>query len=76
MVNHTPHIPFPVFLAALRARRLAWILQHAPQITMGLEYEIKVCELIAARDPQHLLLGSAQFAERLPALSQQRRVDP
>jgi hypothetical protein len=42
---------------------------------MGPEYEVKVCELIAAKDPQHLLLGSAEFAERLVAPSAQQGVD-
>jgi hypothetical protein len=70
-----PHIAFPVFLAALRAARLSWILEHAAQITMGREYEIKVCELIAARDPRHLLPGSARFVERVAALSEQQGVD-
>ena len=70
-----PHISFPVFLAALRAGRLSWILEHAAQITMGPEHEIKVCELIAAKDPQHLLPGSAEFAQRLVTLSEQQGVD-
>jgi hypothetical protein len=61
------HIPFPVFLAALRAERLAWILEHAGQITMSPEYEIEVYELIAKRDPQHLLPGAAEFAQRSAA---------
>jgi hypothetical protein len=64
-----------VFLAALRAGRLGWILAHASQITIGREYEIEVCELIAAQDPQHLLPGSAEFAQRLAVPSEQRGVD-
>lgn len=75
MASRPPHISFPVFLAALRAGRLSWILEHAAEITMGPEYEIKVCELIAAKDPQHLLPGSAKFAERLVALSEQPGAD-
>jgi hypothetical protein len=75
MASRPPHISFPVFLAALRAGRLSWILEHAAEITMGPEYEIKVCELIAAKDPQHLLPGSAKFAERLVAPSAQQGVD-
>jgi hypothetical protein len=71
----SPHISFPVFLAALRAGRLSWILEHDAQITMGREYEMQVGELIAARDPRHLLPGSAEFAERLVALSVHRGVD-
>ena len=70
-----PHIAFPVFRAALRAGRLSWILEHAAQITMGREYELEVCELIAAKDPQHLLPGSAEFAQRLVTLCEQRSVD-
>jgi hypothetical protein len=71
MASSPSHISFPVFLAALRAGRLSWILEHAAQITMGPEYEVKVCELIAAKDPQHLLPGSAKFAERVVVLSEQ-----
>jgi hypothetical protein len=74
MASRPPHISFPVFLAALRAGRLSWILEHAAEITMGPEYEIKVCELIAAKDPQHLLPGSAEFAKRLVTLSEQQGV--
>jgi hypothetical protein len=42
---------------------------------MGREYELEVCELIAAKDPQHLLPGSAEFAQRLVTLSEQQGVD-
>ena len=70
----SPHIPFPVFLAALQAHRLDWILQHAVQITMGLEYEIGVLRLIAEHDPEHLLPGSAEFAERVRARCAQQEL--
>jgi len=70
-----PHISFPLFLAALQTGRLGWILDHSAQITMGREYELEVCELIAAKDPQHLLPGSAEFAQRLVTLSEQQGVD-
>jgi hypothetical protein len=42
---------------------------------MDRDFEIAVCELIAAKDPRHLLPGSAEFAERLVALSAQQGVD-
>ena len=70
----SPHIPFSLFLPALRAGRLEWILEHAEQISMGLDYELAVCELIAARDPQHLLPGSAEFAERVQARCAQQEL--
>jgi len=70
-----PHIAFPVASAALRAERLAWLLEHAGRISMDLDFEIAVCELISRKDPEHLLPGSAEFAKRLMALSGQRDVD-
>jgi hypothetical protein len=42
---------------------------------MGLRDEIDVCELIAEKDPQHLLPGSAEFAKRLLTLSEQPGAD-
>jgi hypothetical protein len=62
-----PHIPFPVALAALQAGRLRWILEHARQISMDRDFEVGVCELIATRDPEHLLNGSAEFLQRVAA---------
>jgi hypothetical protein len=70
----SPHISFPLFLAALQAGRLGWILEHAAQITMGVEYELEVCGLIAAQDPRHLLPGSAEFAERVQARCAQQEL--
>jgi hypothetical protein len=70
-----PHIPFPVASAALHAKRLAWLLEHAEQISMDRDFELAVCELISRKDPEHLLPGSAEFAGRLVALSEQRGVD-
>jgi hypothetical protein len=70
-----PHIAFPVASAALRAERLAWLLEHQAQISMDLDFEIAVYELISGKDPEHLLPGSAEFAERLVALSAQRSVE-
>jgi hypothetical protein len=70
-----PHIAFPVASAALRAERLAWLLEHAGQISMDREFEIAVCELISRKDPGHLLPGSAEFAGRLVMLSEQRSVE-
>lgn len=42
---------------------------------MGPRDEIDVCELIAEKDPQHLLPGSAEFAKRLVTLAEQGSVD-
>jgi hypothetical protein len=70
-----PHVPFPVASAALHAERLAWLLDHAGQISMDRDFELAVCELISKKDPQHLLSGSAEFAERLVTLSKQRSAD-
>jgi hypothetical protein len=42
---------------------------------MGPQDEIDVCDLIAEKDPQHLLPGSAEFAQRLVAPSAQQGVD-
>jgi hypothetical protein len=75
MSPDAPHIPFPVASAALHAERLAWLLEHAGQISMDRDFEIAVCELISRKDPEHLLPGSAEFAERLVALSEQQGVD-
>ena len=76
MRSAAPHISFPVFLAALQASRLSWILEHAGQITMGLEYEIKVCRLIAAQGSEQLEKASAEwmvgFAERVAGLCDER----
>jgi hypothetical protein len=69
------HVAFPVASAALHAERLGWLLEHAGQISMGRDFEIAVCELISRKDPEHLLPGSAEFAERLVTLSEQRSVD-
>ena len=67
-----PHIPFARAQAALDAGQLAWILAHAVQISMSLEYEIGVCRLISAQDPDQLERASAEwvagFAQRLLAL--------
>ena len=70
-----PHIPFPVASAALHAERLEWLLEHQAQISMDRDFEIAVCELISRKDPEHLLPGSAEFAERLVVLSEQRDFD-
>ena len=70
----SPHIPFPLFLAALQAGRLGWILDHTAQISIGLDYQLEVCELIASQDPQHLLPGSAEFAERVRARCAQQEL--
>lgn len=67
-----PHIAFPVASAALHAERVAWLLEHAEQISMDRDFELAVCELISRKDPEHLLPGSAEFAQRLVALSEQR----
>jgi hypothetical protein len=64
-----PHVAFPVASAALRAERLAWLLDHQAQISMDRDFEIAVCELISRKDPEHLLPGSAEFAERFVTLS-------
>lgn len=69
-----PHIAFPVASAALRAERLEWLLKNERQISMGPEFEIAVCELISRKDPQHLLPGSAEFAQRLVVLSERQGV--
>ena len=70
-----PHIPFPIASAALHAGRLAWLLEHQGQISMDRDFEIAVGELISRKDPEHLLDGSAEFAERLVTLSEQRGVE-
>jgi hypothetical protein len=75
MASSPPHIAFPVASAALRAERLAWLLEHEAQISMDRDFEIAVCELITRKDPQHLLAGSAEFAQRLVTRSEQRSVD-
>jgi hypothetical protein len=66
------HIAFPVASAALHAERLEWLLKNEGQISMDRGFEIAVCELISRKDPEHLLPGSAEFARRLPAASEQR----
>ncbi len=75
MPSGLPHISYPRFKAALRARDLAFILKHSERTSMGPRDEIDVCELIAAKDPQHLLPGSAEFAERLVTLSAQQGME-
>jgi len=70
-----PRIAFPVASAALHAERLAWLLEHAGQISMDRDFEIAVCELISRKDPEHLLPGSAEFAKRLLTLSEPRSVE-
>ncbi|MFI4977422.1 MAG: hypothetical protein ACHQC8_01900 [Solirubrobacterales bacterium] len=67
MPSSSPHIPFPVASAALHADRLAWLLEHARQISMDHDFEIAVCELISRKDPDHLLKGSAEFVQRVAA---------
>jgi hypothetical protein len=62
-----PHISFARAEAARCAGQLDWILAHQGQITMSPEYELAVCELISRKDPEHLLPGSAGFAERVEA---------
>ncbi len=69
------HIAFPVASAALRAERLDWLLKNEARISMDRDFEIAVCELISRKDPEHLLPGSAAFAERLVAPSAQQGVD-
>jgi hypothetical protein len=70
-----PHIAFPVASAALRAERLEWLLENERRISMDRDFELAVCELISRKDPEHLLPGSAEFAKRLVALSEQRGFD-
>jgi hypothetical protein len=70
-----PHIAFPVAWAALRAERLEWLLEQRARISMGRDFEIGVCELISRKDPEHLLPGAAEFAERLVTLSEQGSVE-
>jgi hypothetical protein len=70
-----PHIAFPVASAALRAERLVWLLEHRARISMDLDFELAVCELISRKDPQHRLPGSAEFAGRLVTLSEQRSAE-
>ena len=72
MAYHSSHIPFPVASAALRAGRLAWLLEHARQISMDRDFEIAVCELIATQDSEHLLPGSAEFLRRVGSRSARR----
>jgi hypothetical protein len=75
MASGPPHIAFPVASAALHAERLEWLLEHQGQISMDRGFEIAVCELISRKDPEHLLPGSAEFAERVAVLSERRGVD-
>jgi hypothetical protein len=72
MVDRLPHIPFARAEAARHAGRLAWLLEHEGQISMDRDFEIAVCELISKKDPEHLLPGSAEFAQRLVTLFEQR----
>jgi hypothetical protein len=64
MASSLPHISYPRFKAALRARDLPFILRHSERTSMGPRDEIDVCELIAEKDPQHLLPGSAEFPKQ------------
>ena len=79
MASRPPHIAFARAEAARLAGQLGWILAHEAQITMNLQYEIGVLQLIAGQDPQHFDLRSAAFtarcAERFVALSQPKGVD-
>ena len=75
MASSQSHIAFPVASAALRAERLEWLLEHHGQISMDRGFELAVCELISRKDPEHLLPGSAEFAERVAVLSEQQGVD-
>ena len=75
MASSLPHIAFPIASAALHTERLAWLLEHQARISMDRDFEIAVCELISRKDPQRLLPGSAEFAQRLVALSEQQGVD-
>jgi hypothetical protein len=70
----SPHISFPRAEAARQAGQLDWILEHESQISMNAEYELGVYELILAMDPQRLLPGSADFAERFEAIRDRREV--
>jgi hypothetical protein len=70
----SPHIPFARAEAARRAGQLDWILAHEAQISMNPEYELGVYQLIIAKDPQRLLPGSAEFAERFERASDRREV--
>ena len=70
-----PHIAFPVASAALQAERLEWLLEHQARISMDLDFEVAVCELISREDPQHRLPGSAEFARRLVTVPEQRGVE-
>jgi hypothetical protein len=74
MASSLSHIAFPVASAALHAERLEWLLEHQGQISMDRGFELAVCELISRKDPQHLLPGSAEFAERVAVLSEQQGV--
>ena len=74
MTSVSPHIPFARAEAARCAGQLDWILAHQAQITMSPEYEQGVYRLILAKDPKRLLPGSAEFAERFEAASDQREV--
>ena len=67
MRSSLPHIAYPVAVAALRAERLEWLLEQRARISMGRDFEIGVCELIARKDPEHELEGSAEFVQRAQA---------
>ena len=67
-----PHIAYPRAEAARQAGQLDWILAHRAQITMNPAYELGVYRLILAKDPQRLLPGSAEFAERFEAAGDRR----
>jgi hypothetical protein len=69
-----PHIAFARAQAALDAADLGWILEHETQISMNLEYERGVLELIEEQDPEHKLKGSAEFVERVEARCDQREL--
>ena len=74
MPSDLPHIAYPRAEAARQAGQLDWILAHQGQITMNPAYELGVYRLILAKDPQRLLPGSAEFAERFEAAADRREV--
>jgi hypothetical protein len=68
-----PHIPFARAQAALDGGDLGWILAYKEQISMSVEYELGVLELIAEQDPEHKLEGSAEFVERARVRGDRRK---
>jgi hypothetical protein len=73
-LGSSPHIPFPRAEAARRAGDLDWILAHEAQISMNPEYELGVYQLILAKDPERLLAGSAEFAQRVQTRCDQQEL--